>query len=412
MAFSEAWVEADPDGSVITVSLLDNYQRAAKRQIRERLEGDPATLNSGIFEVGTFGTTAIVRAGTARAYMVTAAALGTLTLQDGRIAITSDTNRLYHLKGSGLVELSYVTLDGTRPITGYATFNVGFAVLAGGITISGASLFNNNLAVVGQLSGGTIVGPLTGNASTATVLATARDINGVSFNGSANITVPAAAGTLTGAALAAGVTSSSLTSVGTLISLGVTGNITAGSFTGPLTGAVLGNVTGTLTGNASSATVLQVARNINGISFDGSANITVAAAAGTLTGAALPAGVTASSLTSVGTLVALAVTGQIDAGSLTVGGGAIVSKILSATKVWDAPSTASGAFSSTTVAVPGATPGDPVLIEQAGARTAIPEFVVHAYVSAADTVTILWPNRSLSSEDPISCTFRVIVFHI
>jgi len=56
-------------------------------------------------------------------------------------------------------------------------------------------------------------GALTGNASTATTLATARNINGVAFNGSTNITVAAAAGTLTGATLASGVTASSLTSV-------------------------------------------------------------------------------------------------------------------------------------------------------------------------------------------------------
>jgi hypothetical protein len=36
---------------------------------------------------------------------------------------------------------------------------------------------------------GTITAALTGNASTATTLQTARTINGVSFNGSANITV-------------------------------------------------------------------------------------------------------------------------------------------------------------------------------------------------------------------------------
>jgi hypothetical protein len=56
----------------------------------------------------------------------------------------------------------------------------------------------------------------TGNAATATTLATARNINGVSFNGSADITVTAAAGTLTGTTLASGVTSSSLTSLGTI----------------------------------------------------------------------------------------------------------------------------------------------------------------------------------------------------
>jgi hypothetical protein len=69
----------------------------------------------------------------------------------------------------------------------------------------------------------TFTGALTGNASTATTLQTARNINGVSFNGSADITVTAAAGTLTGSTLASGVTASSLTSVGTLTGLTVSG---------------------------------------------------------------------------------------------------------------------------------------------------------------------------------------------
>lgn len=55
---------------------------------------------------------------------------------------------------------------------------------------------------------------VSGNAGTATALQTGRTINGVTFDGTANITVPAAAGTLTGATLASGVTASSLTSVG------------------------------------------------------------------------------------------------------------------------------------------------------------------------------------------------------
>jgi hypothetical protein len=85
-----------------------------------------------------------------------------------------------------------------------------------------------SLAVTGTATAASFVGPLTGNASTATTLATARNINGVSFNGSADITVTAAAGTLTGATLAAGVTASSLTSVGTLTALAVSGTSTLG----------------------------------------------------------------------------------------------------------------------------------------------------------------------------------------
>jgi phage FluMu protein gp41 len=70
---------------------------------------------------------------------------------------------------------------------------------------------------------------ITGNAATATALATAREINGTSFDGTANITVTAAAGTLTGNTLKSSVTASSLTSVGTLTSLTVGGALTVGS---------------------------------------------------------------------------------------------------------------------------------------------------------------------------------------
>ena len=71
----------------------------------------------------------------------------------------------------------------------------------------------------------TISSDITGNAATATVLATARNINGVSFNGSSAITVTAAAGTLTGTELKSTVVTSSLTSVGTLTGLTVSGDI-------------------------------------------------------------------------------------------------------------------------------------------------------------------------------------------
>jgi hypothetical protein len=62
---------------------------------------------------------------------------------------------------------------------------------------------------------------LTGNANSATQLATPRQINGVIFDGTANITVPAAAETLTGNTLNFTVTQSSLVSLGTLNSLSV-----------------------------------------------------------------------------------------------------------------------------------------------------------------------------------------------
>jgi len=80
----------------------------------------------------------------------------------------------------------------------------------------------------------------TGSAATLT---TSRNINGVAFNGSADITVTAAASTLTGNILASGVTSSSLTSLGTLTSLTVTNN-TTGNWTSTINSGTLGGTSG------------------------------------------------------------------------------------------------------------------------------------------------------------------------
>ena len=67
---------------------------------------------------------------------------------------------------------------------------------------------------------------LSGNAFSATKLRTARNINGVAFDGQTDITVPAAAATLTGVSLASGIINSNLEQVGTLLSLSVAGAIT------------------------------------------------------------------------------------------------------------------------------------------------------------------------------------------
>jgi hypothetical protein len=81
---------------------------------------------------------------------------------------------------------------------------------------SGTSSFN-------IVQANTFVGAtLTGNANSATQLATPRQINGVNFNGTSNITVTSAAGTLTGDTLNSTVIQSSLQQLGTLVDLNVT----------------------------------------------------------------------------------------------------------------------------------------------------------------------------------------------
>lgn len=98
---------------------------------------------------------------------------------------------------------------------------------AGTGTTRVVQLVGASVNAVGNLTAANLSGTNTGdqtsvsgNAGTATALATARAINGVNFDGSTPITVPAAAGTLTGATLASGVTASSLISLGAAPALG------------------------------------------------------------------------------------------------------------------------------------------------------------------------------------------------
>jgi len=88
---------------------------------------------------------------------------------------------------------------------------------------SGTSRFNT-------VEANTFIGQqLTGNAFSSTKLRTPRNINGVAFDGTADITVTASARTLTDTALPNTVVNSNLSTVGTLTSLSVLGNITVNS---------------------------------------------------------------------------------------------------------------------------------------------------------------------------------------
>ncbi len=220
----------------------------------------------------------------------------------------------------GTLETDALTIDGTA-LNEYIADTVGAMVGSNtetGITVTYEDSDNTLDFVIGTLNQDT-----TGNAATATALETARTINGVSFDGTGNITVTAAAGTLTGTELKSTVVTSSLTSVGTLGALTVTNAVTAGSldisgdadidgtmeadaytvngtalneYIADTVGAMVSSntetnitvtyedsdntldfVIGTLnqdtTGNAATATALETARTIGGVSFDGTGNI-------------------------------------------------------------------------------------------------------------------------------------------
>ncbi|WP_275272291.1 beta strand repeat-containing protein [Limnobacter sp. P1] len=125
-------------------------------------------------------------------------------------------------------------------------------------------------------AGGDASGSWNINSATATALQTARLINGVSFNGTANISInlnnsltPGAF--LTGAAFNGSATqtfavdATSANTASKVVARDASGNFSAGT------------ITAALAGNATTATTLQTARTINGVSFDGSANITITA---------------------------------------------------------------------------------------------------------------------------------------
>lgn len=106
--------------------------------------------------------------------------------------------------GTGSTTLSGILLgNGVSPVN---TLTVGSGLLLTGTTLSatgGSSASSTLLSDSNTWSGlntfiQTIVGSITGNAGTATLLQTGRTINGVSFNGGSNITIFAASSTLLG----------------------------------------------------------------------------------------------------------------------------------------------------------------------------------------------------------------------
>ena len=213
-----------------------------------------ATVNSN---TGTFGSSTAIPAITVNAKgLITAATTNAITVGDGQLNLAVSGNGL---SGSATFTANQATgSDSTFTVTSNATD----ANTASAIVARDGS---------GNFSAGTISAALSGNATSATTLETARNIGGVSFNGSANINLPG---------------------------VNEAGNQNT-------------------SGNAATATTLETARNIGGVSFDGSGNINLpgvnaagnqdttgnAATATTVTGAAQ------SAITSLGNLTALNING-------------------------------------------------------------------------------------------------------
>jgi hypothetical protein len=229
-----------------------------------------AHTHGNISNVGAIGTTANLPIITTTSGVLTAGSFGTAanTFCQGNDARLSNTRNTTNSLTAGSF------------LTGGA-FNGGSAVTFA-VDATSANTASKVVArdASGNFSAGTITAALSGNASTATTLQTARTINGVSFNGSANITLTANTGSSVtfnngGSGGASGSSfngSAALTvSYNTVGAPSTTGTGASGTWGISITGSAA-----SATGNAGTATTLQTARTINGTSFNGSANITTA----------------------------------------------------------------------------------------------------------------------------------------
>jgi len=239
--------------------------------------GDTSTLSLATTTVsaGSYGSATAIPTFTVDAYgRLTAASTATISTSLSIAADTGTTDTialgvdtLTFSGGTGLdsvvsnnnitfnIDSTVATLTGTQTLTNKSISgstntlsSIGNASLVNSSVTIGSTAISlgatsTTLAGLTSVTSTTFVGALTGNADTATKLATARNINGVSFDGSADITVTASAATLTGTTLNSGVVTSSLTSVGT-IGTGVwQGTIIGVPYGG--TGTSDGSITGT-----------------------------------------------------------------------------------------------------------------------------------------------------------------------
>lgn len=288
------------DGSGAVTTAVDATTASTASKVVARDSNGAIAAKSVALDGSSSGTVTVQPAAAAGTWTAT---LPTGAGSNGQVLTTDGSGTLSWTTVSGGGGTTTNALTAGSYLTG-GTFNgstaVTFAVDATSTNTASKVVARDGS---GNFAAGTITAALSGNASTATALQTARTINGTSFDGTANITVTADANTLTGTTLASGVTASSLTSVGTLSSLAVTGDLTVDTSTLKVDSGNnrVGIATATpgypldVVGNANLST--GSAYKINGTDV--------------LSGTTLGSGVTASSLTSVGTLTSATVSGDL-----------------------------------------------------------------------------------------------------
>lgn len=155
--------------------------------ITATLSGNASTVTNGVYTTDTGTVTNTMLAGSIANNKLANSTISGISLGSNLATLTLGVS------GTGLSGSQ--TYNGSGAATFTVTSNATSANTASTIVARDAS---------GNFTAGTITAALSGNATTATTLQTARTINGVSFNGSADITVadstklPLAGGTMTG----------------------------------------------------------------------------------------------------------------------------------------------------------------------------------------------------------------------
>ena len=212
---------------------LDGFSGITGTLALSRLAVDPLARGN---HTGTQLMSTISNAGT----LATLSAVGSLQITDGTITAADISNTAGITNAMLAGSIANAKLANSSLTMGTTTVSLGATT---------TSL--QGLAFVQATS---FVGTLTGGATTAVALVFARTINGVAFDGSANITVTAAAGTLTGSVLPATISQSSIISFGTGASLSNCVGLPAASVVAGTLGS--GGYTFTAASDATPATIV------------------------------------------------------------------------------------------------------------------------------------------------------------
>ena len=176
-----------------------------------------------------------------------------------QIVVSDTTPSVLHYQCSAHGNMGWAATTGTRNLTSFDTDDLSegssnlyhtTARVNSAIDSRVTQSFVNNLSITAASA--------SGNAATATALANARTIHGVSFDGTANIDLSEVIQDTVGAMFSSntetGITATYQDSDGTV-------------------DLVIGTLNQDTSGNAATATALETARTIHGVSFDGTGNI-------------------------------------------------------------------------------------------------------------------------------------------